>query len=206
MNRLMIICFVMSPVFANAEPVKDVNVVSMPPVAIEGDVTLDPGAIPLPVTPELIRTPYLSSNTDSVTSALGTIHCVAELAAPSDLVIETVSFRSDTAALTLPIEDLPDFEDEVRLQVTTSGQVGEFHFPTAHKKTIWREPVSPAAWSTQYQNTMSLRLYPDVGTSVTLSVNLLDMSGTLPPSTPATCSLWVSGYTVDPANTSGLGP
>jgi hypothetical protein len=204
MNKLIFILTALLPMIGMAAPpqkkVDDVNVLTIPPVSIEGAVTVNSGGIPLPVEQTLSRQAYLGQTGASDTSVNN--RCEAELTAPAGLVIETLSFFAETDW------DTRHFDEYVTVSVTTdlsSRVTGQFHFPTANKVYWFREPISPYSPVTRYRNTMSLRLYPDEGSLVRLSVEIINPDDLFESYAFNSCNLWVSGYLIQDSNT-GLGP
>ena len=126
-------------------------------------------------------------------------------------MIETLSFVAEADG------DTRHFDDNVAVSVTTGQQsavTGEFHFPTENKKFMYRSGFSPPDPVTEYRNTMSVRLYPDAGSVVSLSISLFNPDDILvarPRSSEhyfgslRSCTLWASGYLVGDID-SGLGP
>ena len=203
MNRLLVIGAALIPAIGLAAPGKkidDVNVVSMPPVSVEGTVTVTTGGSPLPTVQTLVREPFLGQTAGSDTST--NRKCEAEFAAPPGLVIETLSFVAES------VGDTRYFDDYVAVSVTTgqeSSVTGAFHFPTENKKFMFRSGFSPTDPVTRYRNTMSVRLYPDAGSVVSLSISLINPDNVLESASFNSCTLWASGYLVGDID-SGLGP
>ncbi len=203
MNRSFVLVTALIPAIGLAAPGKkidDVNVVSMPPVTVEGAVTVTTGGSPLPTAQTLVREPFLGQTAGSDTST--NRRCEAEFNAPPGLVIETLSFVAEADG------DTRHFDDNVAVSVTTGQQsavTGEFHFPTENKKFMYRRGFSPPDPVTEYRNTMSVRLYPDAGSVVSLSIRLFKPDDILEPASFNSCTLWASGYLVGDID-SGLGP
>ncbi len=203
MNRSFVFVTALIPALGLAAPGKkidDVRVVSMPPVSVEGAVTVTTGGSPLPTVQTLVREPFLGQTAGSDTSA--NRKCEAEFTAPAGLVIETLSFVAETEG------DTRHFDDYVAVGVTTdleSAVTGAFHFPTENKKFMFRSGFSPPDPVTKYRNTMSVRLYPDAGSAVSLSISLINPDNVIESASFNSCSLWVSGYLVGDTD-SGLGP
>ena len=203
MKRLFVVLAVLIPAIAVTAPggkIDNVNVISMPPISVEGPVTVDTGENPLPVVQTLAREPILIQTAAGNTSI--DRKCEAEFTAPAGLVIETLSFAAGTEG------DTRHFDEYVEISTTTAqvGPVtGKFHFPTENKKFMFEDGFSPADPVTNYRNTVSLRLYPDEGSPVKLSIRLINPDNVIESASFNFCTLWASGYLIGDSN-SGLGP
>ena len=203
MNKLIVIVTALLPAIGLAAPGKkidNVNVVSIPPVSIDGAVTVSTGGTPLPVVQTLVREPYLGQTAGSNTST--NRKCEAEFTAPAGLVIETLSFLAETEG------DTRHFDEYVVVTVTTgqtSGVTGEFYFPTGNKKFMFEDGFSPADPVTKYRNTMSVKLYPDDGSVVSLSINVINPDNVIESAHFNFCTLWAGGYLIGDSD-SGLSP
>ena len=70
---------------------------------------------------------------------------------------------------------------------------------------MYRSGFSPPDPVTRYRNTMSVRLYPDAGSVVSLSIDLIDPHNVIQSASFNSCTLCASGYLIGDID-SGLGP